>query len=316
MWDGSGYLSLLDLSAGLPQLPERFRNSILLSYFGTALAVTLALALVLGVSFLVNRLWPIHIRRQCSEIVAAQLGILGTIYAVILGFMIFNVWTEFRTASMDVGNEASAMVEVYRAADNLPDPQRSIAKSLAHQYGEATIRSDWPAMETYNSGSLPPEGARILARLWALQRIPAGSALDHIAAYQQFGNALIHLHQQRRVREEQYRSHLPIGLWLLLISGAVLVVGAACLLGSDREWLHYAQVLSLAFVVLLTLGTIADIDHPFAGCVRVDDTSFQDALAVIDDPGSQSLQNSSLASPGEGHALSLSPTSSAATPAR
>lgn len=264
----------------------------MLSYFATTLAVTLALVFVLGSSFLLNRLWPMPLRRQCNEIVAAQLGILGTIYAVILGFMIFNVWTEFRTASVDVGNEASAMVEVYRAADNLPEPQRALAKGLAHRYGEEAIRVDWPAMQTYQSDRLPPDGARTLARLWAVQRIPSGSALEHVAAYQQFGSALIRLHEQRRVREEQYRSHLPFGLWLLLLSGAFLVIGSACMLGSDREWLHYAQVLSLAFVVFLTLAAIGDIDHPFAGCVKVDSASFEDALAVIDDPGSQSTQSS------------------------
>lgn len=263
------------------------------SYSATVLAVVLALVFVSLCAALVNRLWPLSRRRHCNEIVAAQLGILGTLYAVILGFMMFTVWMEYRAASTDVGNEASAMVEVYRAADNLPEPQRGLAKNLTHQYGEEAIQVDWPAMETYKSDRLPLNGARILTKLWGLQRVPTGSAVEYMESYQQFGSALIHLHEQRRVREEQYRSHLPAGLWLLLLSGAVIVVGSACLLGSDRAWLHYTQVLSLSFVVFLTLAAIGDIDHPFAGCVRVDATSFRDALDVVDDPDSPSVPNSS-----------------------
>ena len=39
-----------------------------------------------------NRAWPTARRKLVNDVTGWQLGILGTTYGVILGFMLFTVW--------------------------------------------------------------------------------------------------------------------------------------------------------------------------------------------------------------------------------
>jgi len=40
-----------------------------------------------------NRVWPREKRQRFNDLIGWQLSILGTTYAVILGFMLYTVWT-------------------------------------------------------------------------------------------------------------------------------------------------------------------------------------------------------------------------------
>ncbi len=77
------------------------------------------------------------------------------------------------------------------------------------------------------------------------------------------------------------RDRLPRILWLLLVVGAGVTVGSACLLGNDNKWLHYCQVLALTFVIAVALASIADLARPFEGAVSVTPVAFVRALAMM-----------------------------------
>src|SRR5580693_4590708 len=72
-----------------------------------------------------NRIWPREKRQVHNDLIGWQLNIIGTTYAVILGFMLYTVWTDFVSANLNVDLEASALRNVYRLAEGLPEPQRS-----------------------------------------------------------------------------------------------------------------------------------------------------------------------------------------------
>lgn len=273
----------------------------MLSYTVTTSLVLLGLVLTWISIFFVNRLWPMEKRKPCNEVIGWQLTVLGTTYAVILGFMIYNVWTEFRTTSVDVSNEASAVLEVFRMADTLPDTSKARVQELVRRYAQQAIQIDWPDMATYQSSHLPRDGVNSISALWHELNAAKLQELSTHADYDQFRTALIHLERERNTREEQYRSHMPLGLWLLLLSGALLVVGSSCFLGHDKSWLHYIQVLSLTFTILVTLAAIADIDHPFAGSVHVSPSAFIDALDVMGTQKSDPSTDTRTSVPGRVH---------------
>jgi hypothetical protein len=99
--------------------------------------------------------------------------------------------------------------------------------------------------------------------------------VDHLTT------ALTNLGERRRLREEEHESRLPTVLWVLLIVGGMMTVISSCLLGNDKKWLHYGQVLALTFVVSLTLAAIADLAKPFEGAVSVSPASLQRALVIM-----------------------------------
>src|SRR5215469_117473 len=86
-----------------------------------------------------NKIWPWQKRRPYNELIGSQLSILGTTYAVILGFMLYTVWTAFGEADLNADLEANAVLETYRLAQGLPQPQRTRLQTLARSYADAVI---------------------------------------------------------------------------------------------------------------------------------------------------------------------------------
>ena len=89
-----------------------------------------------------NRIWPWEKRRPYNELIGWQLSILGTTYAVILGFMLYTVWTAMGEANLNVDLEANAVVEMHRLAKGLPEPQLTHLQALTRSYANTVIKRD------------------------------------------------------------------------------------------------------------------------------------------------------------------------------
>jgi hypothetical protein len=253
----------------------------MLSYGESSFAVLLALASSLFLVAIFNRFWPIPNRKLVNDVTGWQLGILGTTYGVILGFMLYTVWTDFRTADVDVNLEASSLLNVNRISAGLPSPQKEDMETLTVKYANAAVNQEWPAMQREERDDA---SAMIAGEMWrVLRRAEDGAQvsanrLDHLTS------ALSELSERRSLREQARAIRLPIVLWVLLLSGGVATVVSSCLLGNESKWLHYCQVGALTFVVAVTLSAIADLARPFEGAVAVTSVAFQRVLEIMQMP--------------------------------
>jgi hypothetical protein len=249
----------------------------MLSYLESGGFVFAAMLLSIVIVAVLNRTWPISSRKLVNDVTGWQLGILGTTYGVILGFMLFTVWNDFRGAEVNANMEASALLTVSRIAAGLPSPEREAIHALGVKYAETTIHQDWPAMQMQENGDAS-EG--VVEEMWrVLAEMKSGGSGDSSADH--LSNALKDLSERRNLRAEELRNRLPGILWLLLMAGAGATVGSSCLLGNDNKWLHYCQVLALTFVVSVALASIADLARPFEGAVSVSPVAFERALAMM-----------------------------------
>ena len=110
-----------------------------------------------------NRLWPREKRQAHNDLIGWQLNIIGTTYAVILGFMLYTVWTDFGAANLNVDLEASALRNVYRLAEGLPEEQRIKLQQQSRSYAVAVIAADWPQMAR---DQVPEESHEINQAMW------------------------------------------------------------------------------------------------------------------------------------------------------
>jgi hypothetical protein len=250
----------------------------MLSYGESSFAVALALVAALFLVALLNRFWPIPNRKVINDVTGWQLGILGTTYGVILGFMLYTVWTDFRTADVEVNLETSSLLNVHRIAAGLPEPQREAMQALTVKYAAAAVNQEWPAMQR----NVRDDASAVIASdMWrVLQGVEgegsvSANRLDHLTS------ALSELSERRSLREQARAVRLPIVLWVLLLSGGVATVVSSCVLGNESKWLHYCQVLALTFVVAVTLSAIADLARPFEGAVAVTSVAFQRVLEMM-----------------------------------
>src|SRR5579862_6330744 len=93
-----------------------------------------------------NHVWPQEKRRVHNDLIGWQLGVLGTTYAVIIGFMLYTVWTDFGAASVNAQQEASQIVKLHRLAAGLPPAQRSQMRKLAVEYADTVVNKEWAEM--------------------------------------------------------------------------------------------------------------------------------------------------------------------------
>jgi hypothetical protein len=249
----------------------------MLSYVESGLFIFMALVVSVVLVLVLNRLWPIPNRKLINDVTGWQLGILGTTYGVILGFMLYTVWNDFKTAEINTNLEAASLLTVSRIAMGLPSPEREAFHALGLKYAEVAIHEEWPAMQVQENSNA---SQMLLGAMWKLLvevKTENGgvNSVDHLTS------ALGDLSERRSLREEELRNRLPKILWLLLVAGAGATVGSSCLLGNDNKWLHYCQVLALTFVVAVTLAAIADLARPFEGALSVSPIAFERALALM-----------------------------------
>src|SRR5271170_3757450 len=135
----------------------------MLSYLESGLMVAVAMLSSAVIVAVLNRVWPISHRKLVNDVTGWQLGILGTTYGVILGFMLFTVWNDFRAAEVNANLEASSLLTVTRIGAELPSPARESIQALGVKYAETTIQQDWPAMEIQEDSSA---SARVAGEMW------------------------------------------------------------------------------------------------------------------------------------------------------
>ena len=249
----------------------------MLSYAQSGLLIFLTLVVSVVTVVVLNRVWPIPNRKLINDVTGWQLGILGTTYGVILGFMLYTVWNDFRVAEINTNLEAASLLTVSRIASGLPSPEREEFHELVLKYARVTIDQEWPAMRVQQDSQASEV---VLGDMWKLlvevkTESGGSNSVDHLTS------VMGDLSERRNLREQELQIRLPGILWLLLVAGAAATVGSSCLLGNDNKWLHYCQVLALTFVVAVTLAAIADLARPFEGAVSVTPAPFERALMLM-----------------------------------
>jgi hypothetical protein len=218
-----------------------------------------------------NRIWPREKRQVHNDLIGWQLNILGTTYAVILGFMLYTVWTDFGSAIFNVDLEASALRNVYRLAEGLPEQQRMQLQSQARSYANAVINRDWPEMA---HDQIPEESHDINQAMWKTLMSVKLATPSEITAEDHALSELSTLTEHRRTRLLQSAYHLPTIFWGVLLIGGFLTIASASMFGSANITLHSLQVFSFTLLITLVLLAIADVNLPFRGWVHVSNYAF------------------------------------------
>src|SRR5215475_1237263 len=113
---------------------------------GAALVAALALALV---------------SRRASGPLLADSGrgrpmvtVTGTLFAVVVAFVIFAAFQTYDGAKSGAQSEATAVLDMARTAAFFPHSQRDQLRSDLVCYGRAVVEQEWPAMRNGHSSPL------------------------------------------------------------------------------------------------------------------------------------------------------------------
>ena len=239
-----------------------------------AAIVIICLACSLSFMAAINHYWSPESRRAHNDLIGWQLSVVGTTYAVILGFMLYTVWINFGSADLNTDAEANSIMNIYRLADGLPAEQGTQIKALARNYADVVVQKEWPEM---SREIVPMDSREITRQMWKKLTETKGSTPNEITAEDHSFYELSALSGYRRIRMVQSASTLPGVLWFVLIVGGIVTIASTCMFGASNGVLHSIQVAAFSLLIALVLVAIADINRPYQGSVHVSDYAFRRA---------------------------------------
>jgi hypothetical protein len=248
----------------------------MLSYLQSVLVVLGTVAVAMCLLRCLNRVFEDDTRKRSNNVNGWQLSILGSIYAVALGFMLSDAWLAYQTADADARNEAAASLTIYRASDLLPAACASQLQGAVQQYLREVESVEWPNMNAHDATF---EATPIVRSMW--QTVNRCDAHGDLLARGRVIDALETLQVRRDARIQDYDGHLPPMMWSVLLFGAFFVIASSCLLGNEKQGIHCFHVISLTVLISVMLLAISDLDRPFDGATSVSPQAFRTVLAEI-----------------------------------
>jgi hypothetical protein len=239
------------------------------------LIVAVATVVAVGGLVLVQRLDSTERRKQHNDVAGFIYAVLGVSYAVLLGLMLIAVWEQWNAAQDVASDEANELAGIFWFAHALPQPEGRHIQELARSYAEVVVEEEWPLME---QGRSSPKAWDTLDELRGTilgLDPPTGAQL---VRYNQVLEQLHALGDARRERLLAASEGLATILWVVLIGGGVITIAFTYLFGLDNTVVHTLMVAALAMILSLSLFTVAALDYPFKGDVRIHPAAFEQVL--------------------------------------
>ncbi len=199
---------------------------------------------------------------------------VGLVYGALLGFTIVVAWEQFSSAEINVSNEASTLITMYRQTVGMPVPEQTQMRVLLRKYTSAVEGPEWENAIRAGTGT---ESAR--DALNDMYRV-LGSEQSSVASSpisQKFLDQLGTLASERNQRILDAKPRIPGLLWTGLLFGGVVLLGR---LGSIRA--HLLLLGAVAVLLGLLLFIVFWLDHPFGNQLGVTPEPFEQSLSVFD----------------------------------
>jgi hypothetical protein len=244
----------------------------------TLVALTLPVVGSMAVSiaglWLSRQVLPAKVLEHTNDVVGNYLQTLGSIYAVLLAFVVFVVWNQFNEARAFVDTESNELLDLYRTVPGLAEPTRGRVRALVRQYVQVVIDSEWESMACAGPRGVGA-GAPILDQMWQAVHGAEPKEEPDRSLYREVLKRLDDVSDARSSRLNASRTKIPQALRVLLYAGAVTLVLSMYLFAVDSFAVHAAITAALAGAISHILFIVEDLDNCFHGHWQVPKTPFE-----------------------------------------
>ncbi|MBS2007700.1 MAG: DUF4239 domain-containing protein [Cyanobacteria bacterium SZAS TMP-1] len=219
-----------------------------------------------------------------QELVQATLSIVGTLYAVLLGFLVAGAVTFHENAEARVLLEANSLCDVFRFARGLPDPERSVIRNTCRTYNQAVLDSEWQQLDK-TKGS--PQAWTSYFKLWEEILAVPNTTQQGSNIQTSLMNAVQNLGESRRTRITMMKHELPPLVWVVVLTGSAILIGLMYLLMGEKNVIHSILIAIVTGVLCLNTLLLYVYSRPFNGAMKVRPDAFlvnQDMFKQSDTP--------------------------------
>jgi hypothetical protein len=179
----------------------------------TALAIGIiglsAFYAVAGVA-IVRRFLHGRVREGHNDVLVPLFLTAGTLYAVLLGFLVITVWESCGEVKANAADEASTLATLYRQTNGMGSMQQRTLRGYLRQYAEAVAGDEWQIQAAIGGAS--PKARKALADIYrSFGSIPRAETSSSISI--EFLQTLRTVASDRKRRTLQASEGLPAVLW-------------------------------------------------------------------------------------------------------
>jgi hypothetical protein len=248
-----------------------------MTYLEALLTVVASGIVAAAASWLVARSFTVERRRIHHDVGVAVFAQIGIMLSVLMAFVFGQVWGEYRTAAMAIGDECAALHGAAILSSALPDGKGRPVINAISTYAKAVVEDEWPMMARRRRSRVAEQDLEILLRRAADVR---SSSAAEAATQSQVISLLSLAHQNRETRTFQLTAAAPLLLWLMLIGmSAILVLFVVCA-GVERPTnMVFAGVFAAS--VAMVLVVVRMLDLPFEGALALPSSDFLKLLGQV-----------------------------------
>jgi hypothetical protein len=249
------------------------------TWFWTLLLIVVLPALAVGGSLLVRRAIGPDVLARHNDVAGFIYGVIGVVYAVLLGFTAIIVWEQYRKAQEGVELEANALADLYRNAQVFPEDVRRPLEARVRDYARLVVEEEWPAMA---AGKWSPHTWEAYNLLWRTYREFKPQDDYQRTWYEQSVGRLNLLGDQRRNRLLSIHSGVPVVIWGVLLGAGAVTIAFSFLFGTRNARAQGLMTAALALTIGIVLLSIVALEHPFAGMSRIGPDAFEQVQGIFE----------------------------------
>jgi hypothetical protein len=217
-----------------------------------------------------------------SERAGAIFSFVGTVFSVLLAFVIFLALETYTGAKTEAAHEADALLEQFEIAALFSPEDRDLIRGTLVCYGRSVIGDEWDLMRRGKRS--PTVDAWVLAIEGGADAVSIEGPKQE-TAFEKFFDDTIAREDGRRGRLVEAEGVIPSPMWLILFLGSGCLVGLVLLFGDRAEHalVQTAQAAAVMAIVVTSLLLVDFLDHPFRnGVGSIKPTSMTFAVQVME----------------------------------
>lgn len=217
--------------------------------------------------------------REHHDVSGFTFGIIGVVYAVLLGFTVVTVQERFDQAEQAIEMESNYITDLYRDVEVFDKETKERIRGILVGYVDLVLKDEWPKMNRQEVSNLT---AAQMRKLWlSYSEIKPKDSREEIWLAQSI-TKLNEFSMARLTRMFHGYESLGIMMWVLLIAGALITIGFTYLFHVKPIWFHAIITASLAGLIAFMLFLIGELDKAYTGAVQVTPDAIQKVQLLLE----------------------------------
>jgi hypothetical protein len=226
----------------------------------------------------VRKRFPHEKLKENHEVGGYIFNAVGIIYAVLIAFIVFVIWSNLKETDSKIELEASKLTDLYYDANVYPDSIKQEIQKTIRDYVLRVTTSEWDSMK---EGKSDQEALKSYIKLNRIFLSIKSNQLPNEQMLSQSLKNLNDLRESRRHRLLSSHQNMPDILWLVLIISSVILIVFTFFFSTINTWHQYIMTAFLVFVNVLVLYLIYVLDHPFIGQYGLKPDAFDPLVNII-----------------------------------